>query len=468
MRPAPRGGLLAAALILLAATRCGGSSGDDGVPSSTLPDAATSDHVTPSGDAGSQADDPCTGDAVVASIASCIDGGGSPTTCLATARSGSSATCDVDADGLDDGLEDAMMRAYAPVFAYNLGDGGHTAGSTEPNWPDNAAHYTSNSTLLWRVDNDSSTLLTIDKAPTLASLPGAKNGTHLASSPVLGDGPNFWLCLNKPGGSYPADALVGTMEASRALKDGVDLFGVVHPTSAGGGSYAVLGYMIYYAYNSFSLDDHEGDWEGGAVFVDLTSGDVVALDTERHATADTALLTHLVGTSALPAKDPSGEAPHYDVCDPTNTSSIGGVRFWDYAGKKHHPVIYPAAGSHASYAYPGATKIQGLGCTEATMVRDVHNGNSSKLVPQDGAYYAGWDKSGKASIAGGLHFVNVGEPGHLRAAFTGFAGQWGCTLDNIPKSYPGPWDNQRLCRHWLTNDWGSAPPFTRSTATSCK
>ena len=290
---------------------------------------------------------------------------------------------------------------------------------------------------------------------------------HHANDPALGQGPNFWLCLNQDNGNYPSDALVGSMEESRQLNDGIDVFSVAHPTSKDpSGRYVVLEYMLFYPYNKFTLDDHEGDFEGGAVFVELATGRIAATYTDRHATSDSVELIPLVGTGTLPEKDPSNEAPHYDVCSDTSTADIGGARFWDFAGHKHHPVIYTAAGGHASYGYPGATKIQGLGCTEATIVRDVHNGNGPKLVPAESAYYTDWGKT-KLPVVHGVNIVNLGEREHLVAQWSAFAGQWGCTLSSIPKSYPGPWDNARRCRHWLTNDWGLEPPFQRSTATTC-
>ena len=461
-----------ATIACLPAASCGGS--DDAASRQTSSDGGAdvrSDAAIfgPGGDASPLgAPGACNSDAIVASLASCLDGGEGPRACLAAARN-DAIPCDADADGMDDALEDAMMKSYAPVFAYNLGDGGHTDGSTEPNWPINIAHYAANATLIWRVDDNASSVETVDATPTLAALPGENFEGHAASSPFLGDGPNFWLCLNQPGGNYSDDALVTSMDASRTLADGIDVFSDVRPSGSDpSGNYAVIGYMLYYAYNSFSLDNHEGDWEGGAVFVNLDTGAVAAIDTERHATADTEKLVPLEGPGALDAKDPNGETPYYDVCSPTDSNDIGGVRFWDYSGKRHHAVFYPAAGSHASYAYPGATKIQGVGCSEATMVRDVHNGNAEKFVPFEGAYYADFGGGGaKSTVTNGVHFVNLGEPGHLRASFSAFAGQWGCQLGSIAKSYPGPWDNQRLCRHWLTNDWGSAPPFSPSTATTC-
>jgi hypothetical protein len=430
------------------------------------------------GGKGDAAGDPgvvaCNAPSVISAIGACIDGGESPRKCLDAARVKTPAPtgCDADEDGLDDALEDAMARSYAPVFAFNLGTGDHTSGDSESAWPGNAEFYVERSTLVWRLDNDSATRKVVDPKPTLDSLRAATfldgTTTRHASDPKTGEGPNFWLCLNQPGGSYDPASFVPTMDASRSLADGVDVFTVVHPSGSDrNGKYVVMTFMLFYPYNKFSFDDHEGDFEGGAVFVDLDTGKINAVYTDRHTSADTFKMIPLEGASALPAKDPSNEAPHYNVCDPTDSASIGGVRFWDFADKRHHPVLYATGGDHASYGYPGATKLQGVGCSEATMVRDVHNGNGAKLVPHEDAYYTGWGKT-KKPVGSGVHIRNLGERNKLRLAWTEFAGQWGCTYESIPKSYPGPWDNERLCRHWLTNDWGALPPFKASTLTTCK
>lgn len=413
----------------------------------------------------------CRAAAIVQALGACMDAGAAPRACLAKTRAPGEPACDDDKDGLDDALEDAMLRSYAPVIAYNQGDGSHTAGDSEPVFPTNANHYVAHSTLYWRVDGDDSTKKVIDAHPTLDGLRNARfivtGDERRADRAALGQGPNFWLCLNQDQGNYPAEALVPSMVASRTLADGIDIFAVAHPSGKdASGRYVVLEFMLFYPYNKFTLDNHEGDFEGGAVFVDLDTGKVAAAYTDRHDTSDSARLLPLEGPGLVAAKDPSKEAPHYDVCSDTDAASVAGVRFWDYGGQRHHPVFYAAGGDHASYGYPGATKIKGLACVEASIIRDVHNGNGPKLVPFENAYYADWGKT-KSAVDHGVHIVNLGEHDNLFAQWSSFAGQWGCTLDSIPKSYPGPWDNERLCRHWLTNDWGSAPPFARSTATSC-
>ena len=473
---AARVSLASAALAVFVATavQCGGGGDDDGAPPITTPTGPEGGAAEASADGDVTPETPsCRADAVVASLRSCIDGGTAPRDCLAKTRASGDAACDDDHDGLDDALEDALLASYAPVFAFNEGDGGHTGGDSEPIYPTNLKHYVAHATLHWRVDGDDATKKVVDAKPTLDTLRDARwkldDVERRADVTALGQGPNFWLCLNQVGGKYPAEALVSSQEASRQLADGIDVLAVAHPSGKdAGGTYVVLEYMLFYAYNQFTLDTHEGDFEGGAVFVDLATGKVAAAFTDRHPTADSATLIPLQGAGALGAKDPAVEAPHYNVCDDTSTTAIGGVRFWDFGGARHHPVIYTAAGGHASYGYPGATKIKGVACTEATMIRDVHNGLGPKLVLHESAYAAEWDpKATKSPVYKGVHFVNLGERANLRATWSAFAGQWGCTLDSIPKSYPGPWDNARLCRHWLTNDWGTAPPFVRSTATSC-
>lgn len=412
----------------------------------------------------------CSSAQAVEEIQKCIDEGRTPRACLAESTAAGAAACDIDKDGLDDALEDAMLRAYAPVFAFNKGDRGHTEGDSESSFPTNADHYVAHSTLYWRVDGDDGTKKVALAKPTLDKLRSATfddNGkTRHANVPALGEGPNFWLCLNQSDGKYPTDAFVSTFDESRNLVGGIDVFAVAHYSGKTAGEHVVLEYMVFHAYNKFSLDDHEGDFEGGAVFVSLDTGKVVTLYTDRHATADGVTLIPLEGAGALPAKDPAVEAPHYNVCADTGTADIGGARYWDYTTKRHHPVIYSAGGGHASYGYPGATKIKGVGCSEATMIRDVHNGEGPKLAIHQDAYYTDWGKT-KAPVTRGVHIRNLGERKALREPWSDFVGQWGCTLSSIPKSYPGPWDNQRLCRHWLTNDWGSAPPFQATTSASC-
>lgn len=413
----------------------------------------------------------CDASEIIQTLGACIDEGGAPRSCLAQVRTPGAPTCDADGDGLDDALEAAMLRSYAPVFAFNEGDGGHTAGDSEPNFPDNVKHYVENASLYWRVDGDESTRRLVDAKPTLDGLRSAQltvDGTERhADDPSLGQGSNFWLCLDTPGGNYPPDALVSNLASSVNLAGGIDVLSVAHPSGDDPtGRYAMLGYALFYAYNKFTLDDHEGDLEGGAVFVDLDTGDVSAVYTDRHATADSFKLVPLEGPGALSPKDPATSAPQYNICSNTSDGEAAGVRFWDYAGARHHPVFYPAAGGHASYAYPGATKIQGVKCLEATIVRDVHNGLGPKLVPHENAYYADWGST-KTPVVHGVNIVNLGERAHLFAQWSAFAGQWGCTLESIPKSYPIPWDNDRLCRHWLTNTWGTAPPFAVPAPTSC-
>lgn len=421
--------------------------------------------AAPSGAAEGNGAERETVDPMVAAVSKCIDDGGAPRECLA--KSGAAAR-DLDEDGLDDVLEDAMLRSYAPVFAFNQGDGNHTAGNDESHYPTNLAHYVKHSTLYWRVDGNDGTKKVVDENPTLDKLSAATFEQKRASSVAIGEGPNFWLCLKKDAatGDYASDALVKSMEASRKLEGGVDVLGVVHPTSKGS-DYVVLSYMLFYSYNAFTFDDHEGDFEGGAVFVSLSTGQVVALYTDRHPSSDNTTLIPIEGNNRLPAFDPKKEVPKYNICSDTSASPTGGVRFWDFEGKRHHPVIYVSSGGHAAYGYPGGTKIQGLGCMETTMIRDVHNGNGPKLVIAESTYSADWEGKRASKIEGGVHIKNIGERDHLREKWTEFAGQWGCTLESIPKSYPGPWDNERLCRHWLTNDWGGTMPFKESDAKSC-
>lgn len=394
----------------------------------------------------------CGAPEAVNELRACLDRGGAPDACRA---SSAAPACDDDGDGLDDNLEDAMLRSYAPVFAYD---------AQEPHFPTNAAHFVAHSALYWREDRDERTRVLIEKSPTLEGLRTATHADRRASSVLPGQGPNFWLCLkiDERTGTYRAESLVGSVEASRTLAGGIDILTVAHPTTAGGSRYVVLAYMLLYAYNRAPFDDHEGDFEGGAVFVDRQTGAVSSIYTDRHPTSNGTKLIPLAGDAARPAKGAPDDASSETVCGAMDD----GVRFWDFDGLRHHPVFYVARGGHAAYGYPGATKILGVGCVAPLNVRDRHEGDGVKLVPFEDAYYTGW-KGEKLSVKHGVQFRNLGERGRLRQLWSSFAGQWGCQLQLIPKSYPGPWDNSRLCRHWLTNDWGSGPPFSPSNAEDC-
>jgi hypothetical protein len=147
------------------------------------------------------------------------------------------------------------------------------------------------------------------------------------------------------------------------------------------------------------------------------------------------------------------------VCSGDDAARARGVRFWDYAGRRHHAVAYVSTGGHASYPYPGNTKITGVGCIESFIVRDTHNGDGAILLPWRDRYVSGWNSQTSYAVVDGVHFRNVGESSRPRAPWAAYHGQWGCQNGNIAKSFPGPWDNSRHCRWYSTHHWGSAPPF---------
>jgi hypothetical protein len=418
----------------------------------------------------------CIEGVIIDAIARCIDDGMGPRACLARERAalGTRPLCDADRDGLADDFEDALGRSYALAFAYNQGDGTHTGGDPEPLWPDNIAHYVANSRLIWRVDNDSSTVREVLAHPTLTTLGSASididGRVRYAALPDTGDGTNFWLCLRQVNGSYTAESQVRSMEASRTLAGGIDVATVVHPSGTDpGGRYAFVATVLYYAYNEHStVDNHEGDWEGGGVLVDLESGRVMAAYFDRHPSADNRRLMPLTGTGAVPAIDPASERTFGNLCNETEAARAWGVRFWDYAGPRHHVVLYVSTGGHASYGYPGNTKILGVGCFERTIVRDTHNGDGFKLLPWLGVFVPGWTTASPQRVVDGVHILNLGEDRRPRLPWAAFHGQWGCQHNTIAKSYPGPWDNERHCRRWITHDWGALPPFaTANPSADC-
>jgi hypothetical protein len=262
------------------------------------------------------------------------------------------------------------------------------------------------------------------------------------------------------GSSYDPATTIDTLARSRAVPGGLDVAAIVHPANGPGDArHVFISSVLYYAYNEHSLvDNHEGDWEGGGVLVDRTSGRVVAAYFDRHPSTDNQRLVN-VGAAGYPALDPSAESPAGDLCTEAASNAVKGVRFWDYAGPRHHAVVYVSAGGHASYDAPGNTKILGVGCGIVTAVRDTHNGDGVRLLPWLGGFARQWGGPVTDPVAMGVHVRNLGEDDRPRLPWAAYHGQWGCQHEAVAKSYPGPWDNARHCRRWITHAWGAGVPF---------
>jgi hypothetical protein len=411
--------------------------------------------------------DDCAAGAMTASITACLDDAGAPRSCLARALPLTSgrAACDRDHDGMADDLEDAMARAYGIVLAFNAGGSGN--GNAETAWPDNVAHYVASSELVWRVDSDESTRQKVLAAPTLDTLAGAT--IEIDGVPRSADhadaAANLWLCLKQPGGKYPSEALVPTLDAARTLAGGIDVMAVVHPANGRGAEdrYALVINYPYYAYNWLAyLDNHEGDWEGVGVLVNLDSGAVEAAYFERHPTADKVQL--IAAGSPI---DPARERSFGNVCNDGDAERARGIRFWDFAGARHHVIDYVSTGGHAGYGYPGNTKITGATCGPPLGVRDTHNGDGPKLLTWQSVFVDDWAGSNPRPVLGQVSYRNIGEARSPRLPWSSYRGQWGCQNGTIGKSWPGPWGNGRHCRSWVTHAWGAAPPFTEPTSSDC-
>jgi hypothetical protein len=431
------------------------------------PDAGTQD--ARAGDGG------CVTGMAVDAIAACVDEGTAPNACLARARAAAPAPlCDEDRDGLEDDFEDALQRAYAMVFAFNQGNGTSALGSPESCWPGNAEDTIANSRLIWRVDNDARTTVVAAEGLTPDLLGRATvmaaGSLRVARDPAAGHGANFWLCLRtRSGGGYDPALTLDTIEHSLALRGGIDVAGVVHPANGPGDArHVFVASVLYYPYNRHStVDNHEGDWEGAGVLVDRTTGAVVAAYFDRHPSEDNAHLV-VLGAAGYPALDPSRESPAGELCTEAAARAVKGIRFWDWNTRRHHAVVYVSTGGHAGYDMPGNTKILGVGCGTLTAPRDTHNGDGVKLVPWLGGFARAWGGPVTQRPVGGVHLRNLGEDDRPRVSWAAYHGQWGCQHELVAKSYPGPWDNARHCRRWITHRWGAAVPFvTANPSADC-
>lgn len=241
---------------------------------------------------------PCRTAARSAQILACLNGtlATGPDACLAKVGG---TPCDQDRDEVDDDLEDALGLAYAPVLAMNAGAYG---GDPENSWPANVTDFTAHSQLIFRRTGDTGL---VDAAPTLDSLPDATyvsaGKKRYANRPDKSDGQYFWVCLL----DTSAAARVTTSSAMLAAPNGVDLPSVVHPangTLADSSDYFIA-YPFFWAFNEFTMDEHEGDWETIALFVNRQTGAVDDFYSARHKTTDSAF----VDLSLTSAIDPAAE-----------------------------------------------------------------------------------------------------------------------------------------------------------------
>lgn len=420
----------------------GSSIGCSGAPADDAPatDAGAGD-AAPAADAAEDvaseeaaADVGCTSGTRIDSLTACLATAG-PDACAAGLN-----LCDADGDGLGDDLEAALARAYAPAFAFN---GGAYGGNAETDWPANARHFVAHAKMVFRDGSDH----VVDATPKLETIAAAtytaSDGVRHADDPASGQGSDFWLCA--------LDGSAGTRVTSSAimlgLPDGVDLTSVVHPANGtlAASSHLFVSYSLLFAYNEHStVDNHEGDWEGIAVFVDRKTGAVDAAWFERHSTTDG---TQFVDTTKYPPRDPATEKPGGDMG--SGFDAVHGLRFWDFVGARRHVVAYVATGSHAMYDYPANTRIVTLG------PRDTHAGDGPKLVPWLGLLVGNYGATAGDAVT--IHPQLPGEPKTIVLPWARFRGQWGCDDGAIAKSWPGPFGNARHPRPMFDKVWGSPP-----------
>jgi hypothetical protein len=371
----------------------------------------------------------CTRGTSVEFLTECLESAG-PDDCVAKIAT---ALCDTDGDGLADDLEAALARAYAPAFAFN---GGAFGGRAETHWPASASFFVAHA----RLTHGRGRHL-IDPAPTLATLDSITSDGHRADDAC--EGRDFWLCLNDS-----SDATRVTSAANmRAVPGGIDVLSVAHPANGAldGSTHLFVSFSLLFPFNAHStVDDHEGDWEGIAVFIDRKTGAVDAGWFERHKTADE---ERFVATAKYPVREAAREQPYGTIGSAFGAAH--GLRFWDHAGAQHHVIAYVATGGHAMYDYPADTRIFKYG------PRDTHSGDGPKIVPWQSRIVASFGATDGDSLA--VTFVDPGEPRKITLPWARFRGQWGCSDGAIGKSWPGPFGNGRHPRPMFERVWGSPP-----------
>ncbi len=168
-----------------------------------------------------------------------------------------------------------------------------------------------------------------------------KGSPVVETAPMAGDlygkGEDYFLDFPgnplEPGCTYEADGM--------RLAEGKPSLAYAHVTTqAGAPGKLALEYWFYYYFNDFN-NKHESDWEGIQLVFD----------------ADTVEEALLAGPSEVGyAQHEGGERADWDD---DKLEKVG-----------DHPVVYPAAGSHASYysdrLWLGRTASEGIGCDDST------------------------------------------------------------------------------------------------------
>jgi hypothetical protein len=284
----------------------------------------------------------------------------------------------------------------------------------------------------------------IDARPTLAALADAAKDDQRADDACGGS--EFWLCLDN---SLDATR-VTTAAAMLALPGGIDVLSVVHPANGplSSSTHLFVSYSLLFPFNAHStLDDHEGDWEGMAVFVNRSTGAIDAAWFERHKTTDDELF---ISATQHPVRNPAEEQPYGTLA--SAFGAVHGLRFHYFAkepGKRRHVVAYVATGGHAMYDYPADTRIFKYG------PRDTHSGDGPKIVPFASQLVSAFGSETGESLQ--VAYVDPGESRKITLPLARFRGQWGCTDAPIAKSWPGPFGNSIHPRPMFDRTWGSPP-----------
>jgi hypothetical protein len=221
------------------------------------------------------------------------------------------------------GPEQELADRYAPIVALKELEGtcDETTHSGEPWRPTTVQIVLGNPEVMLRGPGRGNPV--VETAPTAADLHGKGDGYYL-------DFPGDPL---RPACTYEEDG--------RRFAEGQPSVAYAHvATEAGVPGKLALEYWFYYYFNDFN-NKHESDWEGIQLVFDAD-------------TVEEALLTE--PTEVGFAQHEGGERADWDD---EKLEKVG-----------DHPVVYPAAGSHASYfsdrLWLGRGASEGIGCDDST------------------------------------------------------------------------------------------------------
>lgn len=284
---------------------------------------------------------------------------------------------DADMDGLDDAIENQLLRRFRPYFLFS------TDGGQEPVRPMHARDYIQLSELLWDGEQEYSIYGVIPRSSLsqrpLELLTANRAGAHWGPSSVLENARKTRYYLNlvdsRCSNRYCTDPALAWTDIIQ--QGNVGLYGHVSPY----GHLIKIEYWQFFSFSTagywFGFGNHEGDWCTAAILYDPEDDRITNTYHYAHGKEIAFEMLTARATSAV-AREPrmiEHRGPQYslnyielDSSNPVTQAQNNLVRFYKAPGESRyeHLVIYIEHGAHEfwpsqHWSFYGAPKHNGLG-----------------------------------------------------------------------------------------------------------